>query len=126
MPAVKKILIVDDQIEVRSLILFALSNMSYRLLTASDADAALASYDRHHPDIIIMDVMMPGDLSGLDACREIRKRERGRSACKIIFLSALTHQEDIARGLAAGADAYITKPFSPMALIREIHRLSKI
>lgn len=118
------LLIVDDQSEVRSLLFYALSGLAYRLYMASDGDSALASYEVHQPDIIVLDIMLPGDLSGLDVCRRI-KLDNPRPP-KVILLSALSSPTDIARGYDAGADAYITKPFSPMGLIREIHRLSRV
>lgn len=101
----------------------SLTPLGYELLMASDGEQALASYRANKPEIIILDIMMPGELSGLDVCRKIRQEDG--DASKIIFLSALAQAEDIAIGLAAGGNAYVTKPFSPMALIREIHKLAK-
>jgi CheY-like chemotaxis protein len=120
----KKILVVDDQAEVRSLIFFSLKQLGYELIMASDGEEALDKFKKHRPGIIILDVMMPGGLSGLDVCKKIR--EDSNFSTRIIFLSALSQPSDIAAGFAAGGDSYITKPFSPMSLIREIHKLAKL
>ena len=120
----KTILIVDDQEEVRNLIFFSLKQLGYNLILASDGQEALECYKKNKPEIIILDIMMPGELSGFDVCKTIK--EDTESTTKIIFLSALSQPDKIGQGFAVGADAYITKPFSPMALIREIHRLVRL
>ncbi|ATX82718.1 Response regulator receiver domain-containing protein [Mariprofundus ferrinatatus] len=116
----KKILIVDDQADVRTLIHYSLSPLGYDLYSADNGEEAIISYGKHHHDIVLLDIMMPGELDGCDVCRML-KQEANPPA--IIFVSALCRNEDIKNGLEAGADAYITKPFSPMGLVREIHRL---
>ncbi|WP_157819245.1 response regulator transcription factor [Mariprofundus aestuarium] len=121
--ATKKILIVDDNEEVRNLIFLSLNMMSYDLYQAGDSDQATSQFEKQLPDLVVLDIMLPGDKSGLDLCAEFKKN--GKHNCKIILLSAMSQPADISKGYDAGADAYITKPFSPMALIREIHKLAR-
>jgi OmpR family response regulator RpaB len=117
----KKILIVDDQVEIRSLLYLSLKQLGYILTFARDGESALKTYRKTKPDILILDIMMDGELSGLDVSKQIRAGSDIQT--KIIFLSALSQPADIAAGFAAGGDSYVTKPFSPMSLIRGIQKL---
>ncbi len=102
-----KILIAEDDINIRQGLIEALSREGYDLISAENGKTALAQYERHKPDFIILDIMMP-ELDGYSVCREIRKRDE---LTPIIFLSAKGEEIDRVVGLELGADDYISKPF---------------
>ncbi len=113
-----KILIVDDNVQMRSLlqITFA-THPDYQVFQAKNGAEALEIASRESPDIIFLDVMMPGGLDGLDVCRVIKSSD---TSCFVVLLTAKGQQSDIELGLAAGADMYLTKPFSPIALLETV------
>lgn len=116
----KKILIVDDQVEVRELVQVTLEIGDYQILLAENGRQAVEIAKAEHPDIILLDVMMPGsDIDGLEACRRI-KSDPATADITIVMLSAKGQEFDIENGKFAGADDYFTKPFSPIALIEKV------
>jgi two-component system, OmpR family, phosphate regulon response regulator PhoB len=115
----KKILIVDDQLEVRELVEVTMRVGDYHLLKAKNGDEAISIAKTEIPDLIIMDIMMPGGMDGLEATR-ILKNDPETKNCKIIILTAKGQQSDIEKGFSAGADDYFTKPFSPLELIKKV------
>ena len=109
------ILIADDEPHVVELVRVTLEDDRVRVVEASDGAAALALAAELDPELIFLDVNLP-DMSGLEVCRRLRKQER--TACaQIVMLTAAAQQDDVARGLAAGATHYLTKPFSPVRLL---------
>lgn len=119
----KKILIVDDQVEVRELVQVTLEVGDYQILSAENGKEALELARAEHPDIILMDIMMPGsDIDGLEACRQL-KSDPETADITIVMLSAKGQESDIEAGKAAGADDYFTKPFSPIALIEKVEQV---
>ena len=115
------ILIADDEPHVVELVRVTLEDDRVRVVEASDGAGALALADDLDPELIFLDVNLP-DMSGLDVCRRLRNRPR--TACaQIVMLTAAAQQDDIARGLAAGATHYLTKPFSPVRLLSLVERL---
>ncbi len=118
----KKILIVDDEEKVRKLVEVTLSVGELEILHASTGDEALGVIRETRPDLILLDVMMPGKLDGLDVCR-ILKKDPGTKDIYIIMLTARGQQVDKENGLAAGADDYFVKPFSPMELMDKIDNI---
>jgi two-component system phosphate regulon response regulator PhoB len=119
----KKILIVDDQIEVRELVQVTLEIGDYQILSAENGQEAVRIAQIEHPDIILMDIMMPGsEVDGLEACRTL-KSDPATSDITIVMLSAKGQESDIDVGKAAGADDYFTKPFSPIALIEKVEEV---
>jgi DNA-binding response OmpR family regulator len=114
------VLIADDEPTVVELVRVTLEDPQVRVIEASDGETALALADAFAPDLVLLDVAMPG-LDGLEVCRELRKSPRP-STPTIVMLTAATQEEDIARGFAAGADEYLTKPFSPLRLISILER----
>lgn len=119
----KKILIVDDQIEVRELVQVTLEIGDYQILTAENGQQAIELAQAEHPDIILLDIMMPGsDIDGLEACRRL-KADPGTANITIVMLSAKGQESDIFAGNNAGADDYFTKPFSPIALIEKVEEV---
>lgn len=112
-----KILVVDDNIQMRNLLRITFSAYpQYEFLQAQNAQEALEIIKTAHPDIVFLDVMMPGEMDGLDVCTFIKSSDEFKSIF-VALLSAKGQKNDIAEGLKTGADKYITKPFSPMALI---------
>lgn len=118
----KKILIVDDEEKVRKLVEVTLSVGELEILHASSGDEALSVVRETKPDLILLDVMMPGKLDGLDVCR-ILKKDPGTKDIYIIMLTAKGQQVDIENGFASGADDYFVKPFSPMELMDKIDNI---
>jgi two-component system phosphate regulon response regulator PhoB len=119
----KKILIVDDQIEVRELVQVTLEIGDYQILTAENGQEAIGIAEAEHPDIILMDIMMPGsDVDGLEACRRL-KANPDTADITIVMLSAKGQESDLDAGRIAGADDYFTKPFSPIALIEKVEQV---
>ena len=120
----KKILIVDDRQEVRELVEVTLRVKDYRILQASSGEAALETVKAENPDLILMDIMMPGGIDGLETTRII-KNDPETKGCIVIMLTAKGQQVDREKGLEAGADDYFVKPFSPLDLIRKVEEVLK-
>ena len=112
------VLIVDDEAAIREMIAVALQMAGYRCLEAENAQAAHAIVVDHQPDIILLDWMMP-DVSGIELARRL-KRETAYADIPIIMLTARSEEDNKIQGLEAGADDYITKPFSPRELIARL------
>jgi len=116
----KKILIVDDQLEVRELVQVTLEIGDYQILAAENGQQALDVAHAERPDIILLDIMMPGsNVDGLEVCRRLKNNPETANTT-IVMLSAKGQESDIEAGRAAGADDYFTKPFSPIALIEKV------
>lgn len=113
-----KILVVDDDLELCGLIGFALRQSGYLIVEAGDGPAALTAFDREQPDLVILDVNLPG-MSGFDVCRRIR----AESLTPILLLTVRSSEEDQVQGLDLGADDYLTKPFSPRTLLARVRAL---
>ncbi len=114
----KKILIVDDEVHLRTLLhqtLEELEDEGVELHTATNGEEALAAIEAMQPDLVFLDVMMP-KLSGFDVC-ERAKKSLGLTGVYIVLLTAKGQEFDRQRGIEAGADLYMTKPFDPDALL---------
>ncbi len=118
----KKILIVDDQSEVRELVGITLKSEDYQIFKADNGEKAIKIAKAEKPDLIIMDIMMPGTLDGLDATRIIKNNMELKN-CKIILLTAKGQQIDEEKGFKAGADEYFIKPLSPLELIDKVEKV---
>ena len=114
----EKILIADDEQLMRQLVIDFLKPEGYEILEASDGKEALDIFDKEHPDLILLDVMMPG-YDGWTVCREIRRE----STVPIMMLTAKGEEIDQLFAYDLGADEYITKPFSPKILVAKIKAL---
>ncbi len=117
----KKILLADDQQMLRLLVRTTIEDDTYELLEANDGDEALAIVKRERPDLVLLDVHMPG-RNGFDVCREI-KTDADTASTKVIMLTASSLESDYLQGINAGADLYFTKPFSPLDLLRKLREL---
>lgn len=119
-----RVVLVEDQPEIRQLIRMTLDFGDFELGEAVDADAGWALIQKQQPDLVLLDVMMPGSMDGLALCRKLRQHPEFRSV-PVVLLTARSQQRDIDAGLEAGADAYLTKLFSPMELLERISGLLK-
>ena len=117
----KKLLIVDDEDGVRALVRMTLDNGDYQIIEASDGHEALDLAREHHPDLVLLDVMLP-DLSGMDVCRKI-KDDPDLASTTVVMLTARAQTADLGDAEEAGADGYFTKPFSPIALTRKVESI---
>ncbi len=118
----KTILITEDKLEVRELIKVTLRSEEYTLLEAESGEQAVTMCREHKPDLVLMDLMMPGTIDGLEATRRIKKDPELQQTL-VVILTARGQLEDVAAGEKAGADAYFIKPFSPLELIQQVERL---
>ena len=115
------ILVVDDEKTIRDLVAFRLEYHGHEVTTAENGKDALTQLEGTVPDLVVLDVMMP-DMTGLEVCAEIRKDER-LAETKVILLTAKGRKQDEEEGMAAGADAYMSKPFRANVLIGKIEEL---
>jgi len=115
------ILVVDDERAIREMIIMALEKEGFSCVEASDGHKAETILNESLPDLVLVDWMMPG-LNGVNLIRKLRKNEMTRSL-PVIMLTAKTEEEDLVKGLESGADDYISKPFSPRALVARINAL---
>lgn len=111
----KRVLVVDDDVKTVELVKLYLNRDGYRVFTAHDGLEALRLAQESHPDLIVLDLMLPG-MDGLEVCRTIREE----SEVPIIMLTARTTDQDKLTGLDIGADDYVTKPFSPRELAARV------
>ena len=119
---VKKILIVDDQLEIRDLVEVTLKSGDYQVFQGSSGEEAVFIAKQEKLDLIIMDVMMPGTLDGIEATRII-KSHPDTQECTVVMLSGQSLDEDRQKGFSAGADDYFIKPFSPLQLIKKVQEV---
>ncbi len=118
----KKILIVDDQKKIRELVEVTLRLDDYQIFQAKSGDEAIKIARAEKPDLVIMDIMMPGDIDGLEATR-VLKNDPETKGCQIIMLTGKGQQNDQVKGFKAGADDYFSKPFSPLELIKKVEEV---
>ena len=117
----KSILIVEDESGVVVAIQFLMEQLGYSVLVAEKGEDALDLVYQYKPDLVLLDIMLPG-MSGWEVCECIRTNPEYRNV-KIVFLTARGDEAEIARGLALGANAYITKPFNNDYLIAKVKAL---
>ena len=111
----RKVLVVDDEESVRELIELYLTKEGFEVIPAKDGKEALRLNGEHHPDLIVLDLMLPG-LDGWEVCKQIR----GASRVPIIMLTARAEEVDRVVGLELGADDYVVKPFSPREMVARV------
>ncbi|MFA6176936.1 MAG: response regulator [Phycisphaerae bacterium] len=117
----EKILIVDDEEDVLELVRYNLDKNGYKVETAATGEQALAKARAKPPDLIILDLMLPG-IDGLDVCKKLKNDTKTQNV-PVIMLTAKGEETDIVTGLELGADDYVTKPFSPKVLVARIRRV---
>ena len=113
-----KVLVADDDADLRELIAFTLTQAGYLVLKAADGAAALRRFTEDSADLVVLDINMPG-LSGFQVCEAIRARSR----VPVMMLTVRGEEEDLVHALGLGADDYLTKPFSPRTLLARIKAL---
>ncbi len=118
-----KILIVEDQPDIRKLVRMTLEYEQYELHEASEGETGLDMVTTVCPDIVLLDVMMPGSLDGLQVCERVKSNPKTRHTA-VILLTARGQQADVQAGRDVGADAYLVKPFSPLELIDKVEELA--
>ena len=114
-----KLLIVEDQPDIRGLIRATLEFEDFEIHEAEDGRSGYDTFVALRPSIVLLDVMMPGELDGLQVCERIKQSAQGKNTV-VILLTARGQKTDIEIGIKAGADAYLIKPFSPLELIETI------
>ena len=118
MSTTKKILIADDEPDILEIIQFNLQQDGYEVITAKSGDDAVEKAKKHHPDLIILDIMMPGK-TGIEVCNLLRMMPEFKQTL-IIFLSAMSDEGTEIKGLETGADDYLTKPIRPKVLLSKV------
>ena len=118
----KRVLIVEDQADIRKLIRMTLEFEPYEIHEAANGINGLQLAGEVLPDLILLDVMMPGEIDGLQVCARVRANPALR-ATRVVVLTARGQIQDRDAGQQAGADEYLIKPFSPLQLIETIERL---
>ena len=114
----KEVLIVDDEPNVVVSLQFLMEQQGYRVLVAERGEDALDLIYQYKPDLVLLDIMLPG-IDGYEVCEIVRLNPDYRNI-KIIFITARGREEEIAKGMSLGADAYITKPFSNAELVAQV------
>ena len=117
------ILIVEDQPDIRKLGRLTLDRADREITEATDGESAWAAIQAKCPDIVLLDIMMPGQPDGLQLCERI-KGDQATCRAKVVLVSARGHRNDMVIGRQAGADEYILKPFSPSRLAEVVQALS--
>ena len=113
-----KIVVADDDADIRDLVVFKLQHSGHDIVAVGDGAAAVAACQLDIPDLVILDVMMPG-MSGLEACRAMRA-DPALAGVPVILLTARAQEADIENGFSVGADDYVIKPFSPRELAARV------
>jgi DNA-binding response OmpR family regulator len=115
-----RVLIVDDEPNIVTSLEFLMKRNGYETLVARDGDEALAAVETFHPDLVLLDVMLPR-RDGFEVCQ--RLRADGWTELKIVMLTAKGREAEIAKGMDVGADSYVTKPFSTRELVDHVARV---
>lgn len=116
----EKILIVDDEPDIREVLKFRLEKAGYEVVTAMDGKDCLKKVEAEKPDLIILDIMMPG-MNGFQVCKLLKEK----SDIPVIMLTVLAHEKDLSKGLEKGASCFISKPFNIVDLLVEIQTILK-
>jgi two-component system phosphate regulon response regulator PhoB len=114
----EKIVVVEDEADILEVIEYNLAREGYKVLTSSDGDKALGIIKNENPDLVVLDLMLPG-IDGIEICRRLRLDADTRSI-PVVMVTAKGDEADVVLGLGVGADDYIRKPFSPKELIARV------
>jgi len=109
------VLVIDDDSDLRALVTLALTESGYRVVEAADGPTGISQYHGHQPDLVVLDIGL-GSMDGLEVCRQLR----AVGTTPIVFLTSRAEEVDQLVGFAAGADDYVTKPFSPRLLVARV------
>jgi two-component system, OmpR family, phosphate regulon response regulator PhoB len=116
-----RVLVVDDDAGIRDLIKFRLESAGHEVLTASNGEEGLATALREHPGLVLLDVAMP-KMDGIEVCKRLRA-DADMQLVPIVLITARSEESDVEVGFAAGADDYVTKPFSPRQLMERLEAI---
>lgn len=119
------VVVVEDQADIRKLVRMTLSICEAEVYEADSGDSGLRLVNELRPPVVLMDIMMPGEVDGLEACRRIKQDPRLNNT-RVVMLTARGQEADLAAGKAAGADAYLVKPFSPLELLDTVAELTPL
>lgn len=117
------VVIADDEVDIRDLVEMLLTDEGFRVVTVPDGTAAVEATRRELPAVLLLDVMMPGGMNGLEALRLLRADPKTASI-PIALLTARARDAHIQEGLAVGADEYLVKPFDPETFVDRVHSLA--
>ena len=117
----KRILIADDEPNIVISLEFLMKREGFDVQVAADGEAALQAIDAQLPDLVLLDIMLP-KKDGFEVCQQIRANPQGRSI-KVLMLTAKGRDTEVSKGIALGADAYMTKPFSTRDLVEKVRQL---
>jgi DNA-binding response OmpR family regulator len=117
----RRILIADDEPNIVVSLEFLMKREGFEVATAVDGEATLAAIERTRPDLVLLDIMLP-KMNGFEVCQRIRSNPQW-SGIKVLMLTAKGRDTEVAKGLALGADAYVTKPFSTKDLVAQVRQL---
>lgn len=117
----RKVLIADDEPDILEILKYNLANEGYEVITAKDGDEALEKARRNHPDLVVLDIMMP-KKTGVEVCQILRSQTEFKDTL-IIFLTAVNDEGTQIRGLETGADDYVSKPVSPRVFLSKVNAL---
>ncbi|MGI9190258.1 MAG: response regulator transcription factor, partial [Longimicrobiaceae bacterium] len=112
------VLVVDDEPDISALVAYHLARESYRVRTAADGGEAIRAVETERPDLVVLDLMLPG-MSGIEVLRELRRRPE-TAEIPVILLTARRDEQDRVEGFKVGADDYVPKPFSPQELVLRV------
>lgn len=121
-PGAKKILLVEDDPSIKTLVRITLGSDRYDILEAEDGPTALRIAEREQPQLVLLDVGLPGGMDGFEVCRAL-KSSPASSHIAVVMLTAYGQESDILKGQEAGADGYFVKPFSPLSLLQKMDEL---
>jgi two-component system, OmpR family, phosphate regulon response regulator PhoB len=121
----KKILIVEDHADIRKLLHMTLEFEDYEILEAPNGDQGWELARQTQPDVMLLDIMMPGHLNGLDVCRRVKSEPTLRHT-RVVLLTARGQSQDREAGFAAGADDYLVKPFSTLKVLETLRRVEEL
>ena len=116
-----RILVVDDEPAIRQLIVFTLDDLGHTVLEAANGEEAIAAVNEHHPDLLLLDVMMP-KVDGWAVLRELRRTGLKRNT-RVVLLTAKSGENDFVNGWKLGVDEYLTKPFDPDELAISVNEI---
>lgn len=117
----ESILIIEDDLDIAELLQYNLQKDGYPVRTSRDGESGLHAARKHKPDLILLDLMMPG-MDGLEVCRNL-KRDPGTAAIPLMMITAKDAESDVVLGLEMGADDYVSKPFSPREVLARVRAL---
>lgn len=117
----RKVLIVDDEPSIVVPLQFLMEQNGYEVKTAATGEEGIEALTTFRPDVVLLDIMLPG-MDGFEACQRIREIPEGQDA-RIIFLTAMGREMDIAKGMSLEPDDYITKPFSNADVVARVRKL---